>query len=81
MVKYTNKQMVLVSEDIMTECEKVNVNKLIEKNIVKLVSAIFYQIFIFSLNNSLSQDNQILVVFLPFHTFKIQKDKLKKNNL
>ena len=67
--------------------------------ILKLVSAIFYQIFTFSPNyspsktmknvflfhlksSSCSQDIQILVIFsLPFHTFKIQKDKWKWNNL
>ena len=66
---------------------------------LKLVSAIFYQIFIFSPNDSpsktiknvflfhrkssfRSRDIQIFVIFsLPFHTFQIQKDKWKCNNL
>ena len=66
---------------------------------LKLVSAIFYQIFIFSQNDSLlktvknkvffhlkssfrSWDIQIFVIFsLSIHTFQIQKDKWKWNNL
>ena len=67
--------------------------------LLKLVSAIFYQIFILSPNNSPSKtvqnvflfhlkssfrslDIQIFVIFpLPFHTFQIQKNKWKWNNL
>ena len=63
---------------------------------LKLVSVIFYQIFIFSQNDSplktiflfqlkssfCSQDIQIFVIFFfPFHTFQIQKDKWKWNSL
>ena len=66
---------------------------------LKLVSAIFYEIFIFSPNDSpsktmknvfffnlksffRSQDIQVFVIFSPpFHTFQIQKDKWKYNNL
>ena len=61
---------------------------------LKLVSAIFYQILIFSQNDSRlktiknvlspfsSQDIQIFVIFsFPSHTFQIQKDKWKWNNL
>ena len=58
---------------------------------LKLVSAIFYQIFILSPNVSPlktmkklfhSRDIQIFGIFsLPFHTFQIQKDKWKWNNL
>ena len=68
------------------------------QNTLKLVSAIFYQIFIFSPNDSpsktekcflfhlkssfRSRDIQIFVIFShPFHTFQIQKDKWKWNNL
>ena len=67
--------------------------------ILKLMSAIFYQIFISSQNDShlktmknvflfhlksssCSRDIQIFVIFsFPFHTFQIQKDKWKWNNL
>ena len=67
--------------------------------ILKLVSAIFYQIYIFLQNDSplknyekcflfnskssfRSRDIQFFVIFtLPFHTFQIQKDKWKWNNL
>ena len=64
---------------------------------LKLVSAIFYQMFIFSSNDSKnyekcflfhikssfrSRDIQIFVIFsVPFHTFQIQKGKWKWNNL
>ena len=65
---------------------------------LKLAFTIFYQIFIFSPNDSPlktmkcflfylktsfhSWDIQIFVIFsLPFHTFQIQKDKWKWNNL
>ena len=66
---------------------------------LKLVSAIFYEIFIFSPNDIPSktvekyflfhlkstfhsQDIQMFVIFpLPFHTFQIQKNKCKWNNL
>ena len=59
---------------------------------LKLVSALFYQIFIFyqiikcflfHLKSSFrSQDIHIFVVFsLPFHTFQIQKNKWKWNDL
>ena len=62
---------------------------------VKLVSASFYKIFIFSPNDSplktmkiylkssfRSRDIQILVIFsFPFHTFQIQNEKWKWNNL
>ena len=66
---------------------------------LKLVFTIFYQIFIFSPNDSpsktvenvflfhlkssfCSQDIQLFVIFsLPFHTYQIQKDKWKWNNL
>ena len=51
---------------------------------LKLVSAFFYQIFIFSANDSPSKTvkNQFFVIFpLPFHTFQIQKNKWKWNNL
>ena len=57
---------------------------------LKLVSAIFYQIFIFSANNmrnyekcflfqlKSSRDIQIFVIFsIPFHTFQIQRDNCK----
>ena len=72
---------------------------LVKSTILKLVSAIFYQIFIFTPNCSplktmnniflfhlkssfRSRDIQIFVIFpLPFHTFQIQKDKWKWNNL
>ena len=66
-------------------------------NCLKLVSAIFYQIFsendsllktvkkcfLFHLKSSFrSRDIQIFVIFyLPFHTLQIQKDKWKWNNL
>ena len=56
---------------------------------LKLVSAIFYQIFIFAPNDSRSKIMkkalfvlQISVIFsLPFQTFQIQKNKWKRNNL
>ena len=65
---------------------------------LKFVSAIFYQIFIFSPNDTpsktvknvlfhlkssfCSQDIQIFVIFpLPLHTFQVQKNKWKWNNL
>ena len=61
---------------------------------LKLVSAIFYQTFIFSQNDSRlktiknvlspfsSRDIQMFVIFsFPSHTFQIQKDKWKWNNL
>ena len=66
---------------------------------LKPVSAIFYQIFISSPNDSplktvksiflfhlkssfRSQDIQIYAIFsLPFHTFQIQKDKWRWDNL
>ena len=65
-------------------------------SVLKLVSAIFYQIFIFSSNDRpsktmknvhvkssfRSRDIQIFLTFsLPFHTFQIQKGKWKWNNL
>ena len=61
---------------------------------LKLVSAIFYQIFIFSSNDSpyktiisskklfpFSRYLNFCVFSLPFHTFQIQKFKWKWNNL
>ena len=56
---------------------------------LKLVSAIFCQIFffhqffLFHLKSSFrSRDIQIFVIFsIPFHTFQIQRDKWKWNNL
>ena len=66
---------------------------------LKLLSAIFYQIFIFSLNDSPSKTKKnvfysiqralfllkilkfLLIFFLPFHTFQIQKGIWKWNNL
>ena len=66
---------------------------------LKLASAMFYQILIFSQNDGplktmknvflihlkssfYSRDIQTFVIFsLPFHTFQIQKDKWKWNNL
>ena len=66
---------------------------------IKACAIFFYQIFIFSPNDSLlrnyekcflfilksscrSGDNQIFVIFsLPSHTFLIQKDQWKWNNL
>ena len=51
---------------------------------LKLVSAIFYEIFIFPPNEKISfhsRDIQIFVIFsLPFNTFQIHKDKWKWNN-
>ena len=57
---------------------------------LKLVSAIFcqfffffHQFFLFHLKSSFrSRDIQIFVIFsIPFHTFQIQRDKWKWNNL
>ena len=70
-------------------------NELPVATTLKLVSAIFYQIFIFftfknyekcflfHLKSSFrSRDIQIFVIFfLPFHTVQIQKGKWKWNNL
>ena len=79
--------------------QNIYLNKLLISQVLKLVSAIFYEFFIFLPNDSPSKtvknvflfhlkssfcswDIQIFVIFpLPFHTFQIQKNKWKWNNL
>ena len=52
--------------------------------LLKLVSTIFCQIFIFSPNDkklfSLSRYSNFCIFSLPFHTFQNQKNKWKWNN-
>ena len=81
----------------MFNFSKLNAKKFANFLIFMKISAIFYQIFIFSKNDShlktkcflfhlksssRSRDIQVFVIFsFPFHTFQIQKDKWKWNNL
>ena len=73
------------------------VNQCVKEPYLKLVSAIFYQIFIFSSNNRPSKTMKNVFYFIkkalfvleifkflhffPFHNFQTQKDKWKWNNL